>query len=996
MRLLGTGPGASRISSVLSNETPDEGVCLRRAYNTLSLDRQASEAISAHAAALASTMRASKPALGSVEGLLQQFPLSSPAGRSLLQLAECYLRTPDSHNRALLISELLPRERDETQPVGALAKWLSSAFKQISQIEQHNTAGTANWFEKYSDPLIQKAVAAAIESTGDQFLLAQSLREAQTRADQRHWLCSYDILGEGARTREDAEAHYLNYLKAAQEVQAPHGLSIKLSALCPRFEEHQRKHELPALIDKVTTIARVCLRKNAPLTLDAEENTRLLMTLEVLEGVANEIGDMPPGLGLAVQACNRRSLAVIEALVAWAVDHHPGLQIRLVKGAYWDHEIAHAQRNGYHSFPVFTTKAATDLNYLACARKLLDSRNVVYPMFATHNAHTVAAILHMAGGDGSSGFPSGFEFQRLHGMGEALWRALLTNVKTQPPVCRVYAPIGHYDTALAYLIRRLLENGANSSFVNAIYNPEVAVDTLVDSPAKVCENGLFLPNPDIRSPEHLFDHRKNSPGLNVNERETQAWFEHKLTHFNPNQFAIQKPSLTEAALQDTLNLCRRAQQKWATTPISDRALALNRWAELIVKHKEDLLALLVTEAGKTWTDAVAEWREAVDFIHHYTAEGVSAFETPTTLPGPVGEQNELTWHPRGVCLCISPWNFPLAICMGQIVACLIGGNGVLAKAAPQTQKLTGLLLALADKAGLPEHLIQNLGPDASTADFVVRELPIQAVFFTGSTATAKQIALNLATKPGPIVPLVAETGGVNSMIVDSTALPEQACDAIVHSAFGSAGQRCSALRVVYVQEDISETLKTMVLGAMALLRSGNPIAKEVDLGPLIDDKAFARMQAACEHFKTPGEPEHSELPFLFTPRLVETAFPGDLTQEWFGPLLQWVTFRHDQFETVCEAIENSGWGLTLGLQSRLPSRAKRVSSLPVGNVYINRAMTGAVVGSQPFGGQGNSGTGPKAGGRHILFSAMVERCVTHNTAALGGVVELMTGAKPPG
>ncbi|GLR26213.1 proline dehydrogenase family protein [Limnobacter litoralis] len=995
MRLLGTGPGASRISTVLSNETPDEGVCLRRSSETLGLSKQAQQTIGDSAAKLVTAMRASKPPIGSVEGLLQQFPLTTRAGRALMQLAESYLRTPDSHHRGLLIAEYLGICHQDNETSGALARWLKPVFKQLSLVEHHNASGHASWLERHSDPLIQRAVASAIESTGEQFLLAQDLQQAQSKAEKQHWLCSFDILGEGARTRQDADTYFSNYLEAAKALQAPHGLSIKLSALSPRFEEHQREAELPMLIDKVVELAQVCLRKGVPLTLDAEENARLLMTLEVLEGVANQIGDLPPGLGLAVQAYNRRSLAVIEALIGWAAEHHPGLQIRLVKGAYWDHEIAFAQRHGYSAFPVFTNKAGTDLNYLACARMLLNARPTVYPMFATHNAHTVAAILHMARETLMKEEDPGFEFQRLHGMGESLWRALKTN-HSELPACRVYAPIGQYDTALAYLIRRLLENGANSSFVNAVNNPNVTIDTLVESPARICENTLFLPNPDIRTPETLFEGRKNSPGLNLNERETQAWLEHRLLHFKPEQFEVESTRPDQAKLMQGMEQCKKAQQSWAATPVKDRVALLQRWAELIIKNKEDLIALLVTEAGKTWADAVAEWREGIDFIHHYCAEGLRALQTPTRLPGPAGEDNQLVWHPRGICLCISPWNFPMAIFLGQIVACLVGGNGVLAKAAPQTQKLTALLLKLAQKAGLPDPLIQNLGPEAASADAAVKTLPVDAVFFTGSTATARTIALNLATKPGPIIPFVAETGGVNCMIVDSTALLEQVCDAIVQSAFGSAGQRCSALRVVYVQEDISERLKTMVTGAMALLRVGKPVSKDIDIGPLIDESAWRRMQTACRHFGLEEETLQADQTFEFKPRLIEIALPGELQTEWFGPLLQWVSYGRDQFETVCSTIEQSGWGLTFGLHSRLPSRAQRVANLPVGNVYINRSMTGAVVGSQPFGGQGFSGTGPKAGGHHILFSAMVERCVTHNTAAVGGVVELMTGAKPRG
>lgn len=921
-----------------------------------------------------------------------------------MRLAESALRTPDAATRGILLADLLGSVdwRVNSDPQGP-AKWLAPLLEKAGQIESHLVRGKSSLLDQLADPIVQKSVLLGIETLGGHFLYGQHITEAIKQASKAGELCSFDMLGEGARTEADAHACFQNYKAAAIALQGHtgsvetaqtnprrHGLSIKLSALCPRFEDSQRENILPTLVDRVTELAQLCLPQNIALTLDAEENDRLILTLEVLEEVALRMGHNR-GLGLAVQAYNRRSLAVIDHLIEWAKAVYPGLQIRLVKGAYWDTEIAHAQREGFETYPVFTSKIATDLNYLACAKTMLNARPWIYPMFASHNPATVSTVLYYARHLSSRSLDD-FEFQRLHGMGEALWQSLASDEHGSQVARRVYAPVGPFHSALAYLVRRLLENGANSSFVHAVHDPSVSIAELTADPLLHFKHQWKAPDQTLLPPSQLFPERENSMGINLHNREAQLWFEAqvaaRMEKDEPPPVSAQTWTHTE--LNTAWMACQQAAQKWALQSATERAHVLKKWAQEIQHHKGEVLGLLVTEAGKTWKDAVNEWREAQDFLLHYAFEGEKLLSEPQTLPGPAGELNQLFYKPLGMCMCISPWNFPLAILIGQISACLMGGNGVFAKAAPQTQQLAQLALKLAHNAGLPADLLINLGAHTESAQNALTQLPFNGVFFTGSVQTAKQIQLQLMNKPGPMTPLVAETGGVNCMIVDSTALTEQACDAIIQSAFGSAGQRCSALRVVYVQKDISHRLKSMVYGAMQLLRVHKMPKLSTDVGPIIDSTAFQHLQKGLATLQAQGNlvgSDHTpdETNLIFPPCMVEMPFPGDLSTEWFGPILQWVEFKADQFDEVCKAIAESGWGLTLGLQSRLPSRADALSKLPVGNVYINRTMTGAVVGSQPFGGRGLSGTGPKAGGYLTLQKTMCEQVVSNNLASVGGV-----------
>ncbi|MDH4394745.1 MAG: bifunctional proline dehydrogenase/L-glutamate gamma-semialdehyde dehydrogenase PutA [Limnobacter sp.] len=1007
IHLLGRGPSASSISPALSLEHVDEGICVKRACDRLAQVAHFHPKALALADEWIHAIRKNPPGIGSIEGLTRAYPLNTPQGLALMRLAESALRTPDSATRGVLLADLLSSVdwRVSANPQGP-AKWLAPLLEKAGQIENHLAQGNPNILDQLADPIVQRSVLLGIETLGGHFLYGQQITDAMKQASKASELCSFDMLGEGARTEADANACFQNYKAAAIALQGHtgsvdsthasprhHGLSIKLSAICPRFEDSQRASILSTLVDRVTELAQLCLPQNIALTLDAEENDRLILTLEVLEEVALRMGHSR-GLGLAVQAYNKRSLAVIDHLVEWAKAVYPGLQIRLVKGAYWDTEIAHAQREGYETYPVFTSKIATDLNYLACAKTMLNARPWIYPMFATHNPTSAAVVLTYARHLSTRALDD-FEFQRLHGMGESLWQSLAADEHGQQVTRRVYAPVGPFQHALAYLVRRLLENGANSSFVHAVHDTNILISELNTDPLTHFKNQWNAPDHGLVAPPQLFPDRENSSGLNLNNREAQLWFETQVAaqHQHVAQTPASTKPWTSAELDAAWQGCKTASTEWASTPAAQRAEVLKKWANELQHHKGEILGLLVSEAGKTWKDAINEWREAQDFLFHYAAEGVKLLGAPQALPGPAGELNQLLYKPRGICLCVSPWNFPLAILIGQISACLMGGNGVFAKAAPQTQRLTALAFKLAHAAGVPTPLLVNLGAHTESVQKALAELALDGVFFTGSVATAKTIQTQLLNKPGPITPLVAETGGVNCMIVDSTALTEQACDAIIQSAFGSAGQRCSALRVVYVQKDISHRLKSMVYGAMQLIQSHDLPKLGTDIGPIIDRPAYDHLKQGLAKLQAQGHllgstHDLQESSLIFPPCIVEMPFPGDLSTEWFGPILQWVEYKADQFPEVCKAISQSGWGLTLGLQSRLPSRAEAVSHLPVGNVYINRPMTGAVVGSQPFGGRGLSGTGPKAGGFLSLQKTMYEQVISNNLASIGGVPDL--------
>jgi len=755
------------------------------------------------------------------------------------------------------------------------------------------------------------------------------------------------------------------------------------------------------------------------MTVDAEEADRLELSLEVIENVAGDaaLGDWQ-GFGMAVQAYQKRALPVVVWVEDLARRTGRRLMVRLVKGAYWDSEIKRGQERGLDGYPVFTRKVNTDVSYMACARRLLTARDVLYPMFATHNAHTVAAVLEMAGDR------QGFEFQRLHGMGEPLYHQIVAEVP-----CRVYAPVGSHEDLLAYLVRRLLENGANSSFVNRIQDDKVPVSEMVADPVARAQRLAVKAHPRIPVPRNLFlPERLNSRGLDLSDRLVvgpllrelargwdKPWQATPLIggHAQPGVGRpVRDPAdnrrtvgivveATAAQVDQALAQAVAAQREWSALPAQSRAACLERAADMLESRYTDFMALAVREAGKTIPDALAEVREAVDFCRYYAARGRVDFTAPKVLNGPTGELNQLTWHGRGVFVCISPWNFPLAIFLGQAAAALVAGNAVIAKPAEQTPLIAYEAVRLLHEAGVPPDVLHFLpGEGGVVGARLVADPRVAGVAFTGSTETARAINQTLATRPGPIVPFIAETGGQNAMLVDNTALPEQVVDDVVTSAFRSTGQRCSALRVLFLQDGIADRVLRMLKGAAQELVVGDPGRLATDVGPAIDAEAVATLEAHARRMAGEGHPlfqgvvggdcAHGS---FFAPCAFEIDTIGRLEREVFGPVLHVVRYRHDRLDAVIDAIAATGYGLTLGIHSRIERTARLIHErLPVGNTYINRNMIGAVVGVQPFGGEGLSGTGPKAGGPHYLYRFGVERTLTINTTAAGGNALLVSMA----
>jgi RHH-type proline utilization regulon transcriptional repressor/proline dehydrogenase/delta 1-pyrroline-5-carboxylate dehydrogenase len=802
------------------------------------------------------------------------------------------------------------------------------------------------------------------------------------------------MLGEGARTARDAERHFESYAAAIEKIGAiagnatlPNrpGISVKLSALHPRFEAVSHGRVLKELAPRLLQLARAAKRHDLNFTVDAEEADRLELTLDVIGAVLPDPSLRAwDGFGLAVQAYQKRAPAVIDWLLEIAQSLDRRLMVRLVKGAYWDTEIKRAQERGLPDYPVFTRKPMTDLCYLACVRQLLAARPRLYPQIATHNALTVASTIEDAGG------VEGYEFQRLHGMGEALYEALRKEI---PQVaCRVYAPVGGHRDLLAYLVRRLLENGANSSFVAVAADPGVPISRLLQRPQSWIGNPQHARHPKIPLPRDLYaPERTNSGGVEFGNR---AALDALLAEVEA------APQVLPASLAQEPGAVMAAAHAvfpgWAATPLAARAAALERASDLLEQHRGRLIALLQREGGKTLDDALAELREAVDLCRYYAAEARRAL-APQAMPGPTGESNELRYRGRGVFVCISPWNFPLAIFLGQAAAALVAGNSVVAKSAEQTPAAAAEAVRLLHQAGIPQNVVQLVPGDGKVGAELVADPRVAGVAFTGSTEVGWAINRALAAKEGPIVPLIAETGGINAMIVDATALPEQVTDDVITSAFRSAGQRCSALRLLCVQEDVADRMLEMISGAAAELQLGDPRDPATHVGPVIDREAKSRLDRWIARISAQGRVRFrwdatKPLPegLFVAPTIIELDRARDLTEEVFGPVLHFVRWRADEINVLLDDIAANGTGLTLGIHSRIDSRAAEVAArLPHGNVYVNRNMIGAVVGTQPFGGTGLSGTGPKAGGPNYLRHFATEQVVTVNTAAAGGNASLL-------
>ena len=863
---------------------------------------------------------------------------------------------------------------------------------------------------------------------GEAFVLGRSIEEGLRRADRganRAFRYSFDMLGEGARTAPDAEAYMEAYRKAviavgregagSGDVFARDSVSVKLSALHPRYEPFQAGRAVPALTQRLVELCRLAKAADIGLTVDAEESERLEMSLSIIEGAARDPSLAGwDGLGMAIQAYQRRAPAVVEWAEAMATASGRRLMVRLVKGAYWDTEIKRGQERGLADYPVFTRKSATDVSYMACAKSMLRSDRL-FPAFATHNALTVATVMEWAGDRRD------FEFQRLHGMGDGLYEGLMAD---RGVAVRVYAPVGGYRDLLAYLVRRLLENGANTSFVHQVANSTITDDELLTDPVEEAAATGFSPHPAIAAPADLYaPERRNSAGIDLSDAATVETLmtEMSAVWSGPHRAApivggqesegegrpIVDPAdhgrsvgrVVEASTSDVeqaLKIAIRAQPDWSLRPAADRASVLRRLGDLLERDRSALMALAMREAGKTLADALGEVREAVDFCRYYAAQA-ERHGAPVRLPGPTGEFNELSLAGRGVFACVSPWNFPLAIFLGQVGAALVTGNAVIAKPAPQTPLIAAAAVRLALEAGVPPEILQFVPGGAEVGAALVADPRVSGVVFTGSTASARRIARSLLDDESrPLVPLIAETGGLNAMLVDSTALPEQVVADVITSAFLSAGQRCSALRLLCLHEDIAEAILHMLSGAMDELVLGDPADPATDVGPVIDDAARTRIEAHLERWRSrvihaAPMPAGRERGTFVAPTVIRLDAVGDLDTEVFGPVLHVVTWKGGEMNQAVDAVMRSGYGLTLGVHTRIGAAADAVRARArVGNLYVNRSMIGAVVGVQPFGGEGLSGTGPKAGGPHYLPRFCVERTWTVDTTSAGGNASLLS------
>jgi RHH-type transcriptional regulator, proline utilization regulon repressor / proline dehydrogenase / delta 1-pyrroline-5-carboxylate dehydrogenase len=971
-----------------------------------------------------------------VGALMNKYRLSTEEGVVLMCLAEALLRVPDSDTaNALIRDKIAGRHWTETEgdsgsflvELSAFGLSLGSATLLLDQIGSRSSPASIlrRMVRKSGEPVIRQAAYAAMKLLGQQFVMGETIREAVRRANRdKDELASFDMLGEAARTAEDAERYARAYADAIAALgkgakpgdpHANHGISIKLSALHPRYEYLQSRRREEELLPVVVTLAHAARQANVPLMIDAEESDRLEPHLDIFAGLIDAgIADGWAGLGIVVQAYQKRAAAVIEWVGALARARGVKVALRLVKGAYWDSEIKRAQVMGLSDFPVFTEKNRTDINYMRCAQLLHEQADCIYPAFATHNAMTIAYIAALFGRE------TDHELQRLHGMGEGAHDALADIAPPMRPV-RVYAPVGTHRDLLAYLVRRLLENGANSSFVHQFADPDVTVEELTVDPREPAAQSPLLPLPtgealylperrnsrghdlgDPGIPEALLTamaEARQSPPAAVPLVSGTALSSKPADVINPATGA-KVGTVTDAhpdAVAIAIAASQAAQPDWSLAGGDFRADRLERAAEMLEAEEARFLALAMDEAGKTLADAVAEVREAVDFLRYYAREARAHFGRPVSLPGPTGERNELCLEGKGLFVAISPWNFPLAIFLGQVGAALVAGNAVIAKPAEQTPLIAAAAVDLLHRAGVPPEVLHLLpGTGESIGAALVADPRIDGVVFTGSTEVARIINRTLAGRDGPIATLIAETGGINAMIVDSTALPEQVARDAVASAFQSAGQRCSALRLLLVQSDVAENMVAMIAGAMAELQVGDPADPATDVGPIIDAEACAAITAYVAEARAAGRVLAEATRFdgsaghFVMPALIRLDSPTDLKREVFGPVLHVATWEEGGLDALIDAINASGYGLTLGVHSRIDAVAAHVAARArVGNIYVNRNQIGAVVGVQPFGGRGLSGTGPKAGGPHYLMRFADEKTISTDITAAGGNAALM-------
>jgi RHH-type transcriptional regulator, proline utilization regulon repressor / proline dehydrogenase / delta 1-pyrroline-5-carboxylate dehydrogenase len=1036
-------PPASPLRAAVRDSTRiDETLAVARILAAAEMPSAARDRIAETARRLVTTVRRERHGKGGIDAFLHEYALSSQEGVALLCLAEALLRIPDAETVDQLIRDKLG-DGDWSRHLGhsdsmfvnasTWALMLTGRLLRAEPAAHDLGAALGRLAMRSGEPVVRKAVTAAIRILARQFVMGRTIEEALGRArpaEREGYRHSYDMLGEAARTAADA-ARYLaayehavtaiGHAGAGRAVEEEPGISVKLSALHPRYEMAQSHRVLAEMTPPLLALAGQARAEGLGFTIDAEEADRLDLSLDLIEALAlaPELAGWD-GLGLAVQAYQKRALPLIDWLAELARRGRRRLMVRLVKGAYWDSEVKRSQERGLDGYPVYTRKLATDVCYLACARRLLDSGSAFYPQFATHNAHTVAAILELAGGRRD------WEFQRLHGMGEALYEEIVGPERLDRP-CRIYAPVGSHQELLAYLVRRLLENGANTSFINRIVDDTQPIDEIIADPIARLARLPVKPHPRIPLPRDLYSsERRNSRGIDLADppalmmlRDALATAMRQPWHAAPIIGGVTQSGAAEPVfdpsdhrrpigavipagpeqLNQALDRADHAASAWDRRPADERAAILEQAADLYEEHTAELIARVIREGGRTIPAALAELREAVDYLRYYARRARADFAISELMPGPTGERNELALHGRGVFACISPWNFPLAIFTGQIAAALAAGNAVIAKPAEQTPLVAAAAVHLLHEAGIPAdalHLLPGTGRRIGAP--LVADPRVAGVAFTGSTETARGIALALARRSGPLVPLIAETGGQNAMIVDSSALPEQVVADVLTSAFESAGQRCSSVRLLYVQADIAARLIDMLTGAMAELAIGDPALLATDIGPVIDDDARKALENHAARMEREGRllyqcrlPPETRHGTFFAPRAFEIPSARLLNHEVFGPILHVVRWPDDRLDRALDDIDATGYGLTLGIHSRIDQNIRYIlGRVRTGNNYVNRNMIGAVVGVQPFGGERLSGTGPKAGGPRYLHRFATERTTSTDTTAAGGNTTLLS------
>ncbi len=1026
---------------------PQETDLVKALAEKARLSLQESDDVKRLAGGLVKAIRTGRNQAGGIEEFMGEYEFSTQEGLVLMCLAEALLRIPDSHTADKLIADKIGGAAWDKHLGKSDSLFVNASTWGLmltgTLLDPDNAAKTdsigylTRMVSRLGEPVIRQAMRHAMRIMGKQFVLGRNINEAMKIAAPMRkagYRFSFDMLGEAAHTMVDAEKYFNSYENALQQIADANtqngkgadiferpSISIKLSAIHPRYEEMHLERVLNELVPKLTGLAIKAKAANLGLTIDAEEMDRLDLSLDVFKALAEnpELANWN-GLGLAVQAYSRRALPVLEWLAELAGETSRIIPIRLVKGAYWDTEIKRAQEAGYADYPVFTQKASTDVSYLACAKFMLANRDRFYPQFASHNAHTIAAISVMAQDK------IGYECQRLHGMGQALFDEVTSKDSLNLPA-RIYAPVGSHEDLLAYLVRRLLENGANSSFVNRLSDDELPIEEIIEDPVSKLNSLTVIPNPGFPAPGNIFAPRENSAGIAlwhqparkslINEVAQQSQMvsesyplidgaeqegEKLRDVFAPYDHGLmvgRTSNASDSQVGKALASAEKAQNDWNSIGGVARGDILRKAASLYQKNQSHLVALLVREAGKTLDNAIGDIREAVDFLRYYASQAKEKCSGPTMLPGPTGERNELHLEGRGVFTCIAPWNFPLAIFTGQISAALAAGNAVVAKPAEQTPLIAFAAIKLLHEAGVHPSALQFLpGRGSVIGAGLVADVRTAGVAFTGSTDTARLINQALASREGAIVPFIAETGGMNAMLVDSSALPEQVVKDVVYSAFDSAGQRCSAARILFIQSDVAKRIIPMLQGAVEELRIGNPQDYSTDVGPVIDKQAKsvlddhkAKMAGSAKTLIDLSLPTQTGAGTFVSPAVYQLDDITPLKREVFGPVLHVIEYSADKLGDVCDAINQTGYGLTFGLHTRIEQTAREVSQrIKAGNIYINRNQIGAVVGAQPFGGQGLSGTGPKAGGPHYLARFAAETVISTDTTASGGNAALLS------